>query len=195
MAEQTTEPVATPAAKEEPAKDPKSTQNYDEIFAKLDKILEQRTDGLGKSALKVNGIDDAESKEILAAYREHKTAKATEQDSALQTAKSRAKALEKELTDARISTAIKDAAAEVGIDRKTAAYIVRLIDRDGLADTDGKVAEDKVVEAVKKVLEDIPSLKTDKGGAGFVPVGAKTPDASTPQGEEDAKLRRAFGLK
>ena len=50
----------TPATStQEPA-----TPDYDEIFDKLDAILDKRQDGLAKSALKDNGIDESEIADI-----------------------------------------------------------------------------------------------------------------------------------
>ena len=45
-----------------------SAPNYDEIFQKLDAILDKRSDGLAKSALKDNGINESEISEIVTAY-------------------------------------------------------------------------------------------------------------------------------
>lgn len=52
MAETTT----TPAVEQQPALAP----NYDEIFSKLDSILDKRADGLAKFALKDNGVEESE---------------------------------------------------------------------------------------------------------------------------------------
>ena len=54
-------------------------QNYDELFQKLDAILDKRSDGLAKSALKDNGIDETEIADIVKAYREHKQGEANKQ--------------------------------------------------------------------------------------------------------------------
>ena len=57
------------------------TPNYDEIFSKLDAILDKRSDGLAKSALKDNGVDEGEIADIVKAYRDQKQNKAAEQAS------------------------------------------------------------------------------------------------------------------
>ena len=44
---------------------PATTPNYDEIFSKLDAILDKRSEGLAKSALKDNGIEESEKIRIL----------------------------------------------------------------------------------------------------------------------------------
>ena len=50
MAETTTNPAVV--------QQPAATPNYDEIFSKLDAILDKRADGLAKSALKDNGVEE-----------------------------------------------------------------------------------------------------------------------------------------
>ena len=49
----------TPNEQTPPATTPPTTApNYDEIFSKLDAILDKRSEGLAKSALKDNGIEE-----------------------------------------------------------------------------------------------------------------------------------------
>lgn len=42
--------------------------DYTALFEKLDAILDKRSAGIAKSALKDNGIEDAEAAEIVTAY-------------------------------------------------------------------------------------------------------------------------------
>ena len=63
-----------PAVEQQPA----AAHNYDEIFSKLDAILDKRADGLAKSALKDNGVEESEAADIVKAYREQKQTKANE---------------------------------------------------------------------------------------------------------------------
>lgn len=79
MAESTnTQPIAAPEAlAQAPASEGKA--DYDAIFAKLDAILDKRSDGIARSALKDNGIAEDEVKEIVAAYRQQKAGNAQKQ--------------------------------------------------------------------------------------------------------------------
>lgn len=167
--------------------------NYDEIFNKLDAILDKRSDGLAKSALKDNGIDETEIADIVKAYREQKQAKATEQNEALTTAQNRVAELEKQISETAIDNAMSAAALELGIDAKSLPYVTRLAGRDVLG-SDGKPDAEKVKEAINKVLEDVPALKASAtDNKGFQSVGSKTGDSAA-SGDE-AKLRSYFGLK
>ena len=91
MAETTT----NPAVEQQPA----ATPNYDEIFSKLDAILDKRADGLAKSALKDNGVEESEIADIVKAYREQKQTKANEQATALLDAQKTIADLQKQIAD------------------------------------------------------------------------------------------------
>lgn len=199
MAEQTNNTNQTPA---QPApagaqsQAPATAPNYDEIFQKLDAILDKRSDGLAKSALKDNGIEDGEIAEIVKAYKEQKAAKATEQQTALSDAQKQIADLQKQIADRAIDDAFSTAALEVGVDAKQLPYVARLASRDGVLGADGKPDAEKVKAAINKVLEDVPALKASaNANKGFVPVGAKTGEGAGSGEDSEKKLRSYFGLK
>lgn len=168
------------------------TPNYDEIFNKLDAILDKRSDGLAKSALKDNGIDESEIADIVKAYREQKQTKATEQANALSTAQQKIAELEKQISDKAIDEAFMSAAVELGIETKQLPYISRLADKNVLGEG-GKPDAEKVKAAINKVLDDVPALKaTAAANKGFQTVGTKSGEGA---GSDDSKLRSYFGLK
>ncbi len=199
MAEQTNNTNQTPA-QTAPAgaqqQAPATAPNYDEIFSKLDAILDKRADGLARSALKDNGVEEADIAEIVRAYREQKQAKATEQATALSDAQKTIADLHRQLSDRAIDDAFSAAALELGVDAKQLPYITRLAARDGILGADGAPDAEKVKEAIGKVLEDVPALKASaNANKGFVPVGAKTGDGAGSGEDSEKKLRSYFGLK
>lgn len=105
MAETTT---TTPAEQQ-----PATTPNYDEIFSKLDAILDKRADGLAKSALKDNGVEESEIADIVKAYREQKQTKANEQATALSDAQKTIADLQKQIADRALDDAFSTAALEL----------------------------------------------------------------------------------
>lgn len=170
--------------------------NYDEIFNKLDMILDKRSDGLAKSALKDNGVDENEIADIVKAYREQKQIKATEQQQALDTANQTIADLQRQLAERDINEAFASAALDLGIDTSVLPYISRLADRTDVLNNENKPDPEKVKAAIGKVLDDIPALKSAANeNIGFVPVGTKDGNGAETPGEPDAKLRKAFGLK
>lgn len=184
--------AAQPAAQTQPA----TTPNYDEIFNKLDAILGKRADGLAKSALKDNGIDEGEIADIVKAYREQKQSKASEQATALSDAQKTIADLQKQIADRTLDDAFSTAALELGVDAKQVPYVSRLAARDDVLGADNKPDVEKVKASINKVLEDIPALKASaNANKGFVPVGAKTGESAGSGDDAEKKLRSYFGLK
>lgn len=191
MAE-TTPATQTQTQTQEPA----ATPNYDEIFSKLDAILDKRADGLAKSALKDNGVEETEIADIVKAYREQKQSKATEQANALTQAQQTIADLQKQIADKAIDEAMSAAALELGVDAKQLPYVTRLAAKDGVLGEDGTPNVEKVKEAINKVLEDVPALKASANtNKGFQPVGAQAGDGAGSGNDADKKLREYFGLK
>lgn len=172
-----------------------TTPNYDEIFAKLDSILDKRADGLAKSALKDNGVDEADAADIVKAYREQKQIKATEQATALTTAHQEIADLRKQLLERDTNDVISAACLELGVDASMIAYVSRLADKNGILGTDGKPDAEKAKAVINQVLEDIPALRPSANSTkGFQPVGNKN-GVSAGSESTDTKLRSYFGLK
>jgi transposase-like protein len=172
------------------------TTNYDEVFSKLDEILEKRANGFAKSVLKENGVDESEIADIVKAYREQKQNQATNQATALSEAQNQIAALTKQLNDREIDDAFSAAALELGVDTKQLPYVTRLASKDGILGADNKPDAEKVKEAINKVLEDVPALKASaNANKGFVQVGAKTGDGAESGEDANKKLREYFGLK
>lgn len=179
-----------------PEQNPAQAPNYDEIFNKLDAILDKRSDGLAKSALKDNGIDEAEIADIVKAYREQKQAKATEQEQALTTANQTITTLQAQIAERDMNDALNTAAIEVGVDNNSLQYVTRLADKNDLLGADGKPDAEKVKAAINKVLEDVPALKASANeNKGFVPVGTKAGGSADSGEDTEKKLRSYFGLK
>ena len=175
---------------------PATTPNYDEIFSKLDAILDKRSEGLAKSALKDNGIEESEIADIVKAYREQKQTKANEQATALTEAQKTIADLQKQIADRTLDDAFSTAAIELGVDAKQVPYVSRLAARDGVLGTDNQPDIEKVKAAINKVLEDVPALKASaNANKGFVPVGAKTGEGAGSGEDAEKKLRSYFGLK
>ena len=159
-----------------------SNVNYDEIFKKLDNILDKRTDGIAKSALKDNGYEDAEMKEILTQYRASKQAKNQEVDNQLSTLQTENGELKATLQKERLNSEALKQASSLNVDEKTVPYLIKLANFNECVDEKGTILPDKVIGALEAVLNDIPSLKhADKGVAG-VTVGADTSNETQPSG-------------
>lgn len=160
-----------------------STVNYDEIFKKLDAVLDKRSEGITKSVLKDNGYEDAEMKDILTQYRASKQAKANEADNQITTLTNENAQLKATLQKERLDNEALKQAASLNVDDKTVPYLIKMADLSKCLNDKGEVNADEVKTALEQVLNDIPSLKQqeDKGMQG-VQVGANTQASTQPSG-------------
>lgn len=167
--------------------------NYDAIFAKLDAILDKRSDGIARSALKDNGIAEDEVKEIVAAYRQQKGAAAQRQTETMSALEAENAQLKAQMLESRLQTEAMSQAGTLGVAAETMPYLLRLADLSGAMDDKGEIQAEAVTEALNKVLTDIPALKQTKEQArGFVPVGGDGKDRQS--AEADDRMRSWFSL-
>lgn len=156
--------------------------NYDEIFKKLDNILDKRSEGIAKSALKDNGYEDAEMKDILTQYRASKQAKASEADNTITTLKNENAELKSTIREERLNNEISTQAKSLNVDEKTVPYLVKIADLSKCFDDKGNVSAEEVKKALEQVLNDVPGLKSEDKGTAGVQVGANTSTSSQPSG-------------
>lgn len=159
-----------------------STVNYDEIFKKLDSVLDKRSEGITKSVLKDNGYEDAEMKDILTQYRASKQAKANEADNTIATLTNENAQLKAVLQKERLNNEALKQAGALNVDDKTTPYLIKMADLSKCLNDKGEVNAEEVKKALETVLNDIPSLKQEEKGMAGVQVGANTSTSNQPSG-------------
>lgn len=194
MAESTnTQPIAAPEAlAQAPASEGKA--DYDAIFAKLDAILDKRSDGIARSALKDNGIAEDEVKEDCGSVPAAEGGERSEAERDPITAlEAENQTLKEQLLRGRLQAEAMTQAATLQVSPDTVPYLLKLADLSGAVDEEGEISKDAVTEALNKVLADIPALKQTKEQAkGFIPIGGGGQDRQSAELEE--RQRRWFGL-
>lgn len=91
-------------------------------------------------------------------------------------------AAQKAALQAKLETAATMTAVSLGIDAKTIPYVLKLADFSQAAGQDGKISDEALTEAINKVLEALPQLKTQADGkTGFTQVGTGGNPAQHPQ--------------
>lgn len=145
-----------------------------------------------KSYFKQQGLSEDEMKQAINSFKETK-AKNTPDVSALQndlTAEKSAR-LQAEINQSATLEAIKQ-----GIDVKSIPYVLKMADFKAVTDADGKVNAEKLTEAIKTVLDDIPALKgaSQSGGnnGGIQKIGG---DGDGSDKVTEDTLRGIFGIK
>lgn len=129
-------------------------------------------------------------KQAINAFKEQK-AKNTPNVSELQSTlnSERSARLLAEINQAATLEAIKQ-----GVDIKSIPYLLKMADFKSVSDDNG-INADKLTEAVKKVLDDVPALKATSqqdGGNGFQQIGG---DGGKQSDANEDMLRNIFGIK
>lgn len=167
--------------------------DYTALFDKLDAILDKRSDGIARSALKDNGIAEDEAREIVTAYRQQKAGAAQRQSQTLATLQQENQRLRAQMLQSQLSAEAMAQAGSLNVAPETVPYLIRLADLSGAVDDKGAVSKEAVTQALNQVLTDLPMLKRQASqGRGFVPVGGDGADRQT-AGQED-QMRSWFGL-
>lgn len=184
---------ANPPADPTPPAAP-STQNqtpavdYAKIQQMLEGTLSAKEDTALKAYFKQQGLSESEMGEAIAAFKQQKAAQQPDVGALTQQAQTAQAAAQK----AQVESAATIAAVSLGLDVKTIPYAIKMADLSQAVGQDGKVSEEAVTNALKKVLEDVPALKPQPGQVtGFVQVGAS---GSGQQTNTDDALKKAFGL-
>lgn len=143
-----------------------------------------------KNYFKNQGLSSDEMKQAIAAFKDQK-AKNTPNVGKLQSDLSTAQS---DLVKERLNTAVMKEALKQGVPLESVDYLLRMADLNNVTDENGKVKEDAITEAVKKVLEDVPALKGTRqsGGNGFNRIGG---DGTQSDNVDDDMLRGIFGVR
>ena len=143
-----------------------------------------------KNYFKNQGLSSDEMKQAIAAFKDQK-AKNTPDVGKLQSDLSTAQS---DLLRERINTAAMKEALKQGVPMASVDYLLRMADLSNVADENGKVKDDALTDAVKKVLEDVPALKgtQQRGGKGFERIGG---DGKDDDDVDQDMLRGIFGVK
>lgn len=189
-------PAPTPAPSPTPAPNPTPTPapveiDYDKLAQLISSKQAATEDSLLKGYFKQQGLSQEEMEQAIAAFKQQKAAN-TPDVGALQTQMTQAQAAAQQ---AQIQAAATLEAVALGIDAKSIQYILKLADFSQAVGQDGKINNETVNNALKKVLEDVPALKPQPaGGAGFIQVG-NPGGSSNPQPSQEDQLASIFGNK
>lgn len=189
----------TPQTSQSATQDSSGTQqennapDYTALFEKLDAILDKRSDGIARSALKDNGIAEEEAQEIVNAYRQQKAGAARQQSQTLSALQQENQQLKAQMLQSQLNAEAMAQAGNLNVAPETVPYLIRLADLSSAVDDQGAVNKEAVAAALGQVLEDIPALKKQtEQSRGFVPIGGDGTDQQTAQQED--RMRRYFGL-
>ncbi|MBQ1898825.1 MAG: hypothetical protein II163_06615 [Ruminococcus sp.] len=164
--------------------------DYDKLAGIINGKQRADEETILKNYFKNQGLSSDEMKQAIAAFKDQK-AKNTPDVGKLQSDLSTAQS---DLVKERLNTAAMKEALKQGVPMESVDYLLRMADLNNVTDENGKVKEDALTEAVKKVLEDVPALKGTRqsGGNGFNRIGG---DGTQSDGVDDDMLRGIFGVR
>lgn len=194
------EPNPTPTPNE-PTPAPQGTPqgnapafDYDKLASLITGKQSVTEDTVLKSYFKEQGLSADEMKEAIGAFKKQK-AKNTPDFAKMQ--------LEVESANnaklmAEVNQSATLEAVKQGVDIATVPYVLKIADFSK-AVTDGKVNAEKLTEAVKKVLDDIPALKGEpaENGTGVKKIGGDgngTSDGTKPKANVPTKKWNRFNI-
>lgn len=186
-------PAPSPAPNPAPAPSPTPAPveiDYDKLAQLISGKQAATEDSLLKGYFKQQGLSQQEAEQAIAAFKAEK-AKNQPDVGALQTQVTQAQAAAQQ---AQIQAAATMEAVSLGIDAKSLPYILKLADFSQVVGQNGKINNETVNNALKKVLEDVPALKPQAaGGTGFIQVG--NPGGSPALQSQEDQLAAIFGNK
>lgn len=142
--------------------------DYGKIQQMLDGTLAAKEDTALKAYFKQQGLSQQEVEQAIATFKEQKAANQPNVD----TLKQQAATAAAEARQAQIQQAATMAAVGRGISVTSIPYVLKMADFSQVVGQDGKISNEKLTEALNKVLEDIPALKPQETDTtGFLYVG------------------------
>lgn len=142
--------------------------DYGKIQQMLDGTLAAKEDTALKAYFKQQGLSQQEVEQAIATFKEQKAANQPNVEALQQQAATAAA----EARQAQIQQAATMAAVGLGISVTSIPYVLKMADFSQTVGQDGKISNEKLTEALNKVLEDIPALKPQETDTtGFLRVG------------------------
>ena len=164
--------------------------DYEKLASIINGKQSVTEDTVLKSYFKQQGLSPEEMEQAINSFKEQK-AKNTPDVAKMQSDLTSA-------NTARMNAVIEKSAVleavRQGVNVKQVDYVLKLADFSNVADDKGAVDTEKLTEAIKKVLDDVPAFKSaqQNDGNGFQQIGGQGDNSSNKN--EDDLIKKAFGL-
>lgn len=188
-------PNQTPPAESKPnSEQTPPAFDYDKLASLINGKQSVAEDTVLKSYFKEQGLSAEEMKQAIGAFKEQK-AKNTPDFAQMQSAIDTANSAK---TIAEINQSATLEAIKQGVDVTSVPYVLKMADFSAVS-TDGEINTEKLTEAVKKVLDDIPALKTkaSENAGGVQKIGGDgngTSDGTKPNSSVPTKKWNRFNI-
>lgn len=155
----------------EPAPQSNPTQpaiDYDKIQQMLNGTLQAKEDTALKAYFKQQGLSQQEVEQAIATFKEQKA----QNQPNVEVIQQQANQAQVQMQRAIIERDAYMLSGEIGVDLKTMPYVLKMADLAEVVEN-GQVNQDKLKEALNKVLEEVPQLKpqAETQQSGFRQIG------------------------
>lgn len=176
-----------------PQGNPAPAFDYDKLASLINGKQSVAEDTVLKSYFKEQGLSADEMKQAIGAFKEQK-AKNTPDIAKMQ---SEVESANNAKLTAEVNQSATLEAVKQGVDVASIPYVLKMADFSAVM-ADGKINTEKLTEAVKKVLDDVPALKkTDDNSAGVQKIGGDgngTSDGTKPNSSVPTKKWNRFNI-
>lgn len=164
--------------------------DYDKIQKMLDGTLAAKEDVALKAYFKQQGLSQQEAEQAMSQFKQQKADNTPDFDALNAKLQNANKALQK----AQVEQAATLSALGLGLDAKTIPYVIKMADLGNVIKEDGTIDNASLMEALKRVLDDIPALNPQATSTvGFQRVGVTGSDKQ--QQNQNSQLSLIFGNK
>lgn len=164
--------------------------DYDKIQAIVDGRNAKTEDSILKSYFQQQGLSEEEMKTAIVDFKNNKAQKEKEANENSLNLQNENASLKAQVLQMQVNQVANQCALEIGVDAKTIPYLIKMADLKTAVNDKGEVVKDEVTNALTKVLEDLPQLKSQNTqNKGFVKVGA---DNNNAQPNMDDVLKNIF---
>lgn len=146
--------------------------DYGKIEQMISKGTQQKESAILKSYFEQQGMTPEEAKQAMDSYKADKAKKAEEEKNALQTTQTELETLKKEVMQGKVKTKATEVALDMGVDKNTMPYLLKLADLSKAVNEKGEIAEDVIKTAFEQVLKDVPALKASNNTNTGFQIGA-----------------------
>lgn len=170
--------------------------DHEKLADIISKRLSVTEDSVLKGYFKDQGLSQEEAQEAIKQYKETQAntrKQSVERQSQLENENAQ---LKKQILNTQLDSKITAFANEKKVKAEHMPYLLKLVERNGMASDKGEISDDKVKSAIEQVLKDFPAFvtKDESHGTGFQQIGGSGSSGKTGS-DADAALRAAFGLK
>ncbi len=177
------------------------TQSTAQIdYEQLADVISRRTSGTEDKVLqgyfKQQGLSSEQAAEAIRQYKESQKQKRDDEVNRVRNMEQENARLKLQIQNADIDKEITTIATKEGVSAEKLPFLLKMVEREGIIDQEGKLQSDKAKEALETVLKAFPEFKGSASGSGIQPlVGGNGGSGNGGASATDAALDAIFGIK